>query len=59
MPNRIPTPGVSTPAVRKSPNATPSPKQVPLTRNQREGAALDNLMKSRVKKGVYDSGKGN
>ena len=25
MPNRIPTPGVKAPAVRKSPSATPSP----------------------------------
>lgn len=27
MPNRIPTPGIKAPAVRKSPNATPSPKR--------------------------------
>ena len=29
MPNRIPTPGVSTPAVRKSPSSQPAVKPVP------------------------------
>ena len=29
MPNRIPTPGIKTPAVRKSPTATPAAKPAP------------------------------
>ena len=30
MPNRIPTPGVKAPAVRKSPSATPAAKAAPV-----------------------------
>lgn len=38
MPNRIPTPGVKAPAVRKSPSATPSPTAKPGSLSKRTTA---------------------
>jgi len=65
MPGRIPTPGIPTPAVRKSPTAHPAMKPVEnmgkkmakpsLTRDQQIGKAQDTLMKSRLKGRTYDS----
>ena len=61
MPHRIPTEGIKTPAVRKSPTAQPAKKPVENmgSRQSREGAALDKLMKSRFSNGGYNPGKGN
>ena len=62
MPNRIPTAGIKTPAVRKSPTAQPAKKPVENmgSLQAKQSAALDKLMKSRFDgKGGYNQGKGN
>ena len=67
MPNRIPTPGVSTPAVRKSPTAQPAMKPVEnaesqLAKKLQSGKVKDlNATRAAIAKktGVWPNGKTN